>query len=808
MSSASRDQENNPDPSKRRIRPDGTPALGGPDASTDKGGESAILPPTSEILGEAGKELREESPVLEPWRQQLAVMKAAAFLKMAPKLLERAGDLILFPTEHEAFKNGQEENVDRYIALRNDYEQIFQRLIKAYSWSSRNLPVVLGGLNRAPVDPEKVRLKLDPLLGDGLCELKQLCADAVGVHKEILEDSVRADSHGSVGLDGIADESDLLDSDEAEEKTRELFRYFDCKLRAVSNLCDWMSYYLINPDEAVTACGLRDFVLDKARALNLEGSVDPTTVIRGKLSTLAVVLEQGAHLLDITRGNALDAWRLERPGNTCLSKAELSELQHTVEAPYELRVDVESFGEADKRQKKAVMEVATKMGDSMREEYARAYKGMEPYFDALKNYASEQGIGFVVSKDRPAIQLFVDVADQGQCSTLTEMGPYPGQDGSDFWADEDADEEGASIDPRVVEDTVLSVSPKHKRGIFIEVAHAALASKKALNNFQAVREFIHRWADLEVGFDTATLKAYSPKGAGDGAGLMKKWEESGFMLSLTSTAELSPNFRLEQDEHPLSRALPCDEELQAEQQGWEPHIWGPTLTTDRTRRCLLVEPRAWEYQDVITPVEEILRHAHPLYLSVSVRIAGDSDIDRCYAELAEELTQMSALLKTIKSELGSKKLYLAQLAPERDYPGFANIVAVYNIYDSKGSLVNRVHVQKTGNSKKLVELVARRLDGIDLKMAEGEVVQVLAACGPNHRHTYSEVKKHFADRHIYLCDTVVQAICSASDPESAASPEQVIATFFRGPSVWVERAMNSDGGVNLFVFSQREGQYS
>jgi hypothetical protein len=169
---------------------------------------------------------------------------------------------------------------------------------------------------------------------------------------------------------------------------------------------------------------------------------------------------------------------------------------------------------------------------------------------------------------------------------------------------------------------------------------------------------------------------------------------------------------------------------------------------------------------------------------------------------------MSALLKTIKSELGSKKLYLAQLAPERDYPGFANIVAVYNIYDSKGSLVNRVHVQKTGNSKKLVELVARRLDGIDLKMAEGEVVQVLAACGPNHRHTYSEVKKHFADRHIYLCDTVVQAICSASDPESAASPEQVIATFFRGPSVWVERAMNSDGGVNLFVFSQREGQYS
>lgn len=806
MNHRSSEHLNNPDPAKRRSQIDVARVSGNSEGSAAQGDDAAVAP--TDVLN---AEKLPQAPDLEPWRQQLVLMRAAAYITMAPALLERAGALILFPTENECFTDGQAESIDRYIAFRDDFAHIFKDLMTVQAWSVKNLPTVLGGLNGASVNPGIFGPKFERLVFARLEDLKQLCTDAVGLHKEVFERSAKTNSRGTVGVDRIADEGDVLDGEAPQGEQRVVFNEFDCELRAISNLCDWLSYPVSNPDEAVKSCRLNDFLLDKARALTVKGTVDPTAVITGKLSSLAVVLEQSAHLLNIATGRSLDEWRLARPSGAALSRAELSALGSSLKPRFEVEVEEVAYWDGQERRKKVMVELTTtKLGELMLGEYRSGYPSMAPYFDSLKLYALEQGIGFVACKDKPAVQLYIDAAEEKTCRSLTRMGPYPGQDGGQSLADEDEGEEGQPTDPRVVDDVLLSVSPHHRRGIFIECAQAAFASKKAFSNFQVARNLIHTLADLEPGFETATLKAYSTKGHNDGAGLREQFERNGFTLALTSTAELNPNFRLENEGHPLSRALPCDEELEAEARGWASHTWGPILTEDRTRRLLLVEAGAFGDPKVLKPVENILRHAHPLFLSVAVRQAGKAKQDQGYREVAQELRKLADQLEQIKNELGGKRLYVAQLdiLSEQAYPGFKNVVAVYNIYDSHGVLVSRVNVERQGTSPADVTLVPRTLDGRDLKRAEKEVLTVLESCGAGLRHTHTDVRNHFADRHIYLCDTVVQAICWAAEPDSNEGPEEAIANIFRGPSVWIEREAVPEDGTRLYVFSQREREYS
>lgn len=803
MNHGSSEYLNNPDPAKRRFQIGVARVLGNSEGSAAQGDNAAVVP--TNVLN--AEELS-QAPDLELWRQQLVLMRAAAYITMAPAWLERAGALILFPTENECFTDGQAESIDRYIAFRDDFAHIFKDLMTVQAWSVKNLPTVLGGLNGSSVNPGIFGPNFERLVFERLEDLKQLCTDAVGLHKEVFERSAKTDSRGTVGLDRIADEGDVLDGEAPQGEQRVVFNEFDCELRAISNWCDWLSYPVSNPDEAVKSCCLNDFLLDKARALTVKGTVDPTAVITGKLSTLAVVLEQSAHLLEIATGRSLDEWRLARSSDAALSRAELSALGSSLEPRFEVEVEEVAYWDGQERRKKVMVELTTtKLGALMLGEYQRGYPSMAPYFESLKLYALEQGIGFVACADKPAVQLYIDAADEKTCRSLTRMGPYPGQDGGQSLADEDEGEEGQPTDPRVVDDVLLSVSPHHRRGIFIECAQAAFASKKAFSNFQVTRNLIHTLADLEPGFETATLKA---KGHNDGAGLQEQFEKNGFTLALTSTAELSPNFRLENENHPLSRALPCDEELEAEARGWASHTWGPILTEDRTRRLLLVEAGAFGDPEALKPVEKILRHAQPLFLSVAVRQAGKDKQDQGYREVAQELTKLADHLGEIKNKVGGKKLYVAQLdiLSEQGYPGFKNVVAVYNIYDSHGILVSRVNVERAGSLPSDITLVPRTLDGRDLKRAEKEVLTVLKGCGADLRHTHTDVRKHFADRHIYLCDTVVQAICRASEPASNESPEEAIANIFRGPSVWIEREAVPEDGTRLYVLSQREREYS
>jgi hypothetical protein len=797
MSGASPGQENNPQTSKPRVSPGDAHVQGGvvpPKAIRDSEFGAALLTPHA----------------LEPWRQQLVDLRTSLFFAHVSGLLEQAGNLILFPTEHQAFLEGQRDCVDRYIAFRASFGAIFKQLMQASSWSAMNLPVVLGGLNKAAVKSDKFACAFERSVIDQLKALKTLSEDAVVFHKAAFDEAVKTDSRGRVGVDRIPDEADILDASCSDgDEQRDIFAGFDSELQDIVNQCNVLSHYVDNRDEATCACSAVDFVLDKGRGFHLESRLDSTTLIVGKLGGLAVVLEQSLHLLKLSRNKALDAVRLERAADTPLTQKELLDLQDALVSPCALAVDEEFYTDGGERRRKVVMEATLALGDSMRTEYAKAYGELESYFNALKSYGAEQGVGVVVYTTRPKIQLFVDAVNRSNYNSLTKMGPYPGQDGSNAWADEGAGEKHHRADPRVSEDMLLSGCPEYKRGIFIECSHAALASKEALANFQAARELIHRWADLEGGFETATLKAFAPKGTGEGAGLQKKWEENQFKLSLTSTPELGPNFRLEQTKHPLSRALPCDEELAAEKRGLVPHVWGPTLASYRSRRCLEVETGACRHSQVVEPVGEILRHAHPLFFSVAVRRAGEGDEKQMYDELAQELMQLTSHLGQIKNELGGKKLYLAQLdiVSEKSYPGFKNIAALYNIYDFHGVLVSRVHVERGGSLPSDITLVSRKVNGRDLEMAETELRRVLAGCGADLRHTHTDVRKHFADRHIYLCDTVVQAICWASEPSSTETPEEAIAKIFRGPSVWIERELDPEGGTRLYVFSQREGEY-
>ncbi len=810
MSGASFGPENDPQLPKNRVPPDGLLARGEAFNSTNADNQSALVPPTVVRHDEIRAALLAPAP-LEPWRQQLAVLRTSLFFAGAVPLLERVGNLILFPTELEAFKDGQRECIERYIAFRNKFGSIFKQLIQVYSRTANHLPVKLGGLNTAAVEADRLYRNFEHLVIGRLKALKELSVDAVGLHKAAFDGSVRTDSRGKVGVDRIPDEGDVVSPSELDyDEQREFFADLDSELRAVLNQCELLSHYIDNRDEALSACRVADFVQDKGRELALEGQVDSTAVIVTKIQGLAVVLEQSTHLLALARNRALDVVRLERADDVPLTQTQLVELQKALEAPFTLTIDEESYSDGGERRKKIVLEVGLALGDSMRSEYANAYNELEAYFDALKSYAREQGIGVVVHQKGPRIDLYVDAADEKTCGSLTTMGPYPGQDSNEVLSDEEEDQNDYITDPRAVHDCILSVSPNHKRGIFIECAQAALASEKALSNFQAVRKLIHTWADLEVDFKMAALKAFSPKGNEEGAGLLRQWEKNGFTLALTSTAELNPNFRLENEDHPLSRALPCDEELEAEARGWASHTWGPILTEDRTRRLLLVEAGAFGDPKVLKPVENILRHAHPLFLSVAVRQAGKAKQDQGYREVAQELRKLADQLEQIKNELGGKRLYVAQLdiLSEQAYPGFKNVVAVYNIYDSHGVLVSRVNVERQGTSPADVTLVPRTLDGRDLKRAEKEVLTVLESCGAGLRHTHTDVRNHFADRNIHLCDTVVQAICWAAEPDSNEGPEEAIAKIFRGPSVWIERELDPEGGTRLYVFSQREREYS